>query len=56
METTYISDPHWLEVAAKVTAKKEELEKTALAESTERSKVLNLSVCSLGLQPVDLVE
>ena len=30
-----------LEVAAKVTAKKEELEKTALAESTERSKVLN---------------
>ena len=30
-----------LEVAAKVTAKKEELEKTALAESTKRSKVLN---------------
>ena len=30
-----------LEVAAKVTAKEEELEKTALAESTKRSKVLN---------------
>ena len=30
-----------LEVTAKVTAKKEELEKTALAESTKRSKVLN---------------
>ena len=30
-----------LEVAANVTAKKEELEKTALAESTKRSKVLN---------------
>lgn len=30
-----------LEVAAKVTAKKEELEKTALAESTKRSKILN---------------
>ena len=30
-----------LEVAAKITAKKEELEKTVLAESTKRSKVLN---------------
>ena len=30
-----------LEVTAKVTAKKEELEKTALAESTKRSKILN---------------
>lgn len=30
-----------LEVAAKVTAKKKELEKTALAESSKRSKVLN---------------
>ena len=30
-----------LEVAANITAKKEELEKTTLAESTKRSKVLN---------------
>lgn len=30
----------WLEMAAKVAAKKVELEKTALAESTKRSKVL----------------
>lgn len=30
-----------LEVVAKVTAKKEELEKTALGESTKRSKILN---------------